>query len=104
MFGGEHPWDLRFQDRQDPRRLNVGATFKTCFAVSQTVGVGEMYLKCFSWLDTFENEGKAAKDGEWHPQKLTRMRWKLKLFFKIFALLGNTPADLYSLELTRLVQ
>ena len=55
-------WDLRFHDRQDPRRLNVvGATFKTFCAVSQTVGVGEMFLKCFSWLDTYGDEKKCSE-------------------------------------------
>ena len=40
---------------------------------------------------------------ERHPEKLTRMRWNLKLFSNI-SLLGSKSTDLYSLQVTRLLQ
>ena len=73
---------------------------ETLCGFSKTNGVLEMFLKCFPWFDACDGEKCSERWGD-APVKVDTDPLEVQIFFNI-SLLGNKPADLYSLEVTRL--
>ena len=100
----QHPEDFLLPRPTRPAQSEYRChSSKLAVVFSQPVGIREMLLMCSPLFDTYEDEKKAANDGERHPQKLARCALETQTTLQD-VVAGQQTSRSDGLEVTRLHQ